>query len=177
MEKYKFRPYNKDYPKLYERELRKLRNILPKNFLIEHVGSTAVLGLRGKGLIDILIAVPKSKINSTKRLLEKSNYEFRPNAGDKHRLFFRRDYISNNKTRRVHVHLTRYLSKPWCEMIAVRDYLRLNKKEAFRYEVVKRKAVKVAKGEGEIYRKYKSKYLASLSKKALKHGLNNLYVH
>ncbi len=168
MGKYKLRLYNKDSPKLYKREETKLKKILPKNTNIEHIGSSAVVGLRGKGLIDIIIAVPKRKISKIKIILEKGEYEFRPNSGDKERLFFRRDYTSNGKTRRVHLHLTHYPSKTWLGTRAVRDYLRTHKEEAREYEEVKRKAVKKAKGNGETYRKVKNKYLKLLTKKALK---------
>lgn len=171
MKKYKFGPYNKKFPLLFRREKLKLINILPKGIQIEHIGSTAVPGLRGKGLIDIIIGVPKNKLSRIKSYLEKAGYEFRPNAGDKNRLFFRKDYSFRGKIRRIHIHLTQYLSKDWLETIAVRDYLRNNKREAKRYEKIKRKAIKIAKGDGAKYRKSKKNYLRRLTEKALKHIL------
>ena len=59
-------------------------------------------------------------------------------------------------------------SKTWKESIAVRDYLRRHPKEAKRYEEIKRKGVKISKGEGKKYRKHKHDYLQKLIKKALK---------
>lgn len=50
-QKYKFRKYDPKYPLLYKRERMKLRRILGKSPKIEHVGSTAVPGLGGKGLL------------------------------------------------------------------------------------------------------------------------------
>jgi GrpB-like predicted nucleotidyltransferase (UPF0157 family) len=173
MEKYKFRPYNKNFPLLYKRESAKLKKLLPRVAKVEHVGSTAVKGLRGKGLIDIVIAVPKKSIFSVKNLLEKGGYEFRPGAGDKDRLFFRRDYPSRGKERRVHLHLTFFNSKDFIEMIAVRNYLRVYKSESKKYECVKRKAVKKAEGQGKIYRKLKDRYLKQLTKRATKASRKN----
>ncbi len=97
----------------------------------------------------------------------KSGYKFMPNDGNKNRLFFIKDYVSKGKTKRVHLHLVKYRSKEWFGPIAVRDYLRTNKKELQRYEKIKRKAVKIAKGEGEKYRKVKNNYLQKLTIEAL----------
>lgn len=167
MEKYKFRKYNEHFPLLYKKEWAKLKKILPRYAKIEHVGSSAVTGLGGKGLIDIVIGVPKKRINFSKNLLENGGYEFRPDAGDKERMFFRRDYISKGKQRRVHLHLTFYNSKDLTEMVAFRDHLRANSDEARKYEELKRKALKKAKGNGKIYVKLKTPYLKRLTKKAI----------
>lgn len=172
MEKYRFRPYSKNFPLLYRKELAKLRRILPKNTIVEHVGSTAVKGLKGKGLIDIVIAVPKKNLKPVKILLEKGRYEFRPGAGTKERLFFRRDYVSKGKERRIHLHLTFYKSRDFVEMVAVRDYLRSHKDESRKYEELKRIAAKKAKGDGKVYVRLKTPYVMRLTKKAVKEWKN-----
>jgi len=133
MDKYKFRRYDRNFALLYKKELARLKRILPMHADIEHIGSTAVMGLRGKGLIDIVIAVPKRSVNSAKKLLEKGGYEFRPNAGDKERIFLRRDYLSKGRERSVHLHLTHRNSKTFIEMVALRDYLISHKEEIRRY--------------------------------------------
>jgi len=167
MEKYRFRRYRKDFLLLYRGEFAKLRRILPRSASIEHVGSTAVEGLGGKGIIDIVIAIPKSDITKANGLLEDAQYEFRTDAGDRDRLFFNKDYVSRGKMRRVHLHLTYYNSKAFIEMVAVRDYLRSNRCEVRRYEEVKRKAARIARGSGEEYKRLKKEYLKSLTKKAV----------
>lgn len=97
MEKYKFRPFKKNFSLLYKKEESKLKKILNKSAHIEHIGSSAVNGLGGKGLIDIIIGVSRKAVIPTKRNLEKAGYEFRPNAGDKNRLFFMKDYTTGGK--------------------------------------------------------------------------------
>jgi len=167
MEKYRFRRYGKDLPILYRRDLVALKKVIPKYASVEHVGSTAVKGLGGKGIIDIVIAVPKARISKAKGLLEAVGYEFRPDAGDKDRLFFKKDYVSRGKVRRIHLHLTYYNSKAFIEMVAVRDYLIMHKGEARKYEEIKRKAVKKAEGDGKVYKKLKNQYLKRLTRKAI----------
>lgn len=62
--KYVFKPYNPVFSKLFETEKKRLSNYLTGLFRIEHVGSTAVPGLGGKGIIDIYIVVPENKLNT-----------------------------------------------------------------------------------------------------------------
>jgi GrpB-like predicted nucleotidyltransferase (UPF0157 family) len=166
MQKYKFRPYNLKFLALYYREKAKLKKILP-TAKIDHVGSTAVPELGGKGLIDILITVKKKDIAKTKKSLEKNNYKYK-HIKDKERLFFQKDYKYKGKVRRVHIHLTFHNSYTWKSHIALRDYLRKYKKEAREYAKIKKQAVSAAKGEGKVYRKYKDNFLKKLTKKALK---------
>ena len=88
MNKYEFRKYDDNFRLLYGKEHAVLKRILPKYAKIEHVGSTAVPGLGGKGLIDIVIAVPIKKIKTTTTILEGKGYNFVTDAGSKERLFF-----------------------------------------------------------------------------------------
>ncbi len=165
MEKYTFKPYKKNFPKLYQREKVKLKKILTKDTKIEHIGSTAVPKLKGKGIIDIIISINKKNIKKIKDKLQKAGYEFKPKAGDKNRFFFEKDYKHKGKIRRVHLQLTHHNSYVWRRSIAVRDYLRKNPKQSKRYAEIKKKAVK--KGKGKAYRKYKKSFLDKLEKKAL----------
>lgn len=159
MKKYKLRRDSSNFPKLFEKEKERLRKILPEA-KIEHIGSTAVLGLKGKGIIDI----PKKKINRAKSLLIKQNYIFKPKAGDKDRLFFEKDYNKLFVKRRVHLHLTTINSKVWKDCIKVRNKLRKNSELRKKYEKLKKEAVKLARGEGKKYRDYKNKFLKELTK-------------
>jgi len=164
-EKYIFRGHGKNFSNLYKRERVKLRKILIKDAKIEHIGSTAVPGLGGKGIIDIIISVNKKNIGKTKNKLKERGYEFKPEAGDKERLFFEKDYQYKGKTRRVHLHLTPHNSLVWREFIAVRDCLIENKRYAKEYAKIKKKAVKICKGKGKIYRKYKKDFLEKITTK------------
>jgi len=169
MNKYAFRKYNKNYKKLFLQEKVKLGKILGFLKNIEHVGSTSILGLGGKGIIDIIIAASKNRIKIIKKKMEEAGYEFREVASTKDRIFFRRDYKYRNITRRVHIHLVEIGSKDYREHICFRDYLRINPQIVKEYADVKKQAVKLAKGDGEFYRKYKNKFIADITKKALKY--------
>lgn len=165
--KYKFKAYSEEFPKLYKQEERKLRKILPKNIKMEHVGSTAVPGLGGKGIIDIMAVVRKKDIKKSMKRLGKLGFDYRPQPKDSKRKFFQKIIRRNKKERRVHVHLI-YKKDIEISLIAFREYLKKHKEARDMYVKLKRKAVKHAKGEGKKYRTYKEKFIKSLTKKALK---------
>ena len=165
IKKYQFREYNPNFSRLFIREKVKLKKIL-KNAIIEHIGSTAVNGLGGKGILDISIVVPKKALLKTKNILEKNKYVFKQSGGTEERLFFKKPYTYSGKTRLVHLQLTFLEGQVWKDHLLVRNFLRTNKKAREDYTRIKKEAVKFAKGDGEKYRKYKHNFLQDLIKKA-----------
>ncbi len=57
MKKYVFKPYGKIFPELFLKEKERISGSLGAGAVIEHVGSTAVPGLGGNGIIDIAIHI------------------------------------------------------------------------------------------------------------------------
>jgi len=165
MEKYLFREYDAAYQKFFNQEEGQLRQALGTPAHIEHVGSTAILGLGGKGVVDVLVGV--DNLENAKNLLERAGYEFRETASTSQRFFFRRDYLDENSTRRVHLHVTHYGSQDWQEMLAFRDWLRKYPEEVASYAELKRIGIEKAKGDGETYRKHKEEYIQTITKRAL----------
>ncbi|MBS3083187.1 GrpB family protein [Candidatus Pacearchaeota archaeon] len=167
-QKYVFLPYNKQYPSMFLKEKNKIEKSLGKNIKIEHVGSTSIPGLGGKGIIDIAIKTPRNKINQfidkLKRLGYESNLEHQ--RTDKS-IFLQKKIKHKRKERRIHIHLT-LNNKFWNSFIVFRDYIRNHDKERNEYAKIKKEAVKYAKGHSQKYREYKKKFLENLIKKALK---------
>lgn len=168
MQKYVFRRYTLEYRALFTSEKKKIAKALGSTTKIEHVGSTAVPNLGGKGILDIVVGVSKSKVAEAKKKLEKAGYEFREKASYPERLFFRRDYSYKNGKRRIHIHLTKFDGKDWKEMIGFRDYLLKHPEAVERYVKIKKTGVKKALGDGEKYRKHKEKFIENILRKALK---------
>jgi len=164
--KYKFVRYSKEYPKLYKKEEAKIKKILGNNVNIEHVGSTSVPSLGGKGIIDIAIRTPKSKINYYINKLNKIGYKFNPeHPGTNKSKFLQRRIISKGKERRIHVHL--FLNNAfWDTFIIFRDYLKKSKKARDEYVKIKKKAAVYSKQEGKRYRAYKERCILNIMKKA-----------
>ncbi|HEY5260139.1 MAG TPA: GrpB family protein, partial [Rhabdochlamydiaceae bacterium] len=156
MKKYVFKPYNPNFPALFEREKQRIASHLKEKALIEHVGSTAVPGLGGKGIIDIAIAVDKNQREAVSKELQAMGYILNPKGCTPERLFFYADLPDEKEpVRRYHIHLTDAESKDWKDFIAFREYLKSHPEEAQNYAALKEKAAAEAGGEGEIYRKLK----------------------
>lgn len=88
MSKYTFKPYRTIFPQLFEKEKEKILLSIKNILKIEHIGSTAVPNLGGKGIIDIAIASKKEDMENISRELQDLGYEFRPSFSTAERLYF-----------------------------------------------------------------------------------------
>ncbi len=170
MKKYTFKPYNPKFPKLFEKEKERIAAHIG-NALIEHIGSTALPGLGGKGIIDIAIKTSKEEIQHLSQKLQQIGYVFRESASTSERYFFRIDLPDEEEgTRRYHVHLILEESREWDRMILFREYLKQNKEELEKYADTKRKAAEEVNDDGEKYRELKAPIIEEILKKAAKEG-------
>ena len=167
MKKYVFREYETEYETFFKSEKDRLKKIIGNSANIEHVGSTAIPGLGGKGVVDLLIGTSKNKIEHTKIWLLKAGYQFPKNTSTSERLFFRRDCRYKNEKRRIHIHLVEKNGIEWKSITAFRDYLKTHPNAIERYVTVKKDAVKKADGDGEIYRHHKKKFIEDILKKLI----------
>jgi GrpB-like predicted nucleotidyltransferase (UPF0157 family) len=169
LEKYKFKPFSKDFLHTFADEKKLLSKALKgiKGTLIEHVGSTAIHGLGGKGIVDVLVFVPKKKISLAKKLIsKKAKFKYVANWR-KRRYFFQKYYSTGKHIRLVHVHLTSEENE-FIKLISLVDYLKKNKRVRKKYESIKRKASELYWTNGEAYRKFKKKFLSKIAKEALR---------
>lgn len=162
LNKYTFKEYSKKYPMLFENEKKFLIRILPGVFGLEHVGSTAVCGLGGKGIIDVLVSFKKkSDMTFAKTVLLENNYELMSELEDRVSMRISRGFLFKNH---FHVHLTYIGSKCWKQTIKFRDKLQKNQSLAKEYESIKKNAVIISKGEGKIYRELKEAFIRKHSR-------------
>lgn len=169
MKKYVFKSYNPVFPDLFKKEKDRIKKILGNNDLIEHVGSTAVSGLGGKGIIDIFIATEKNQMKVLSEKLQGLSYEYRPQADLDERLFHKislPDPIEEVRT--YHVHVTFPESQEWIKAIKLRDYLRSHPEDAQKYAQVKKLAAAKANENRETYLQIKGPILEEIIKKAIK---------
>jgi GrpB-like predicted nucleotidyltransferase (UPF0157 family) len=156
MKKYVFKPYSKIFPELFDKEKERIASYIKVALAIEHVGSTAVPNLGGKGIIDIAIAVNKQDMESVSKQLQNLGYEFRPTFSTPDRLYFIIYLLDpEEETRRYHIHLTYLENSKWKELIEFRDYLRTHPEAIEEYANIKKQAADVANQDGEQYRKMK----------------------
>jgi GrpB-like predicted nucleotidyltransferase (UPF0157 family) len=142
---------------------------LPEPYRIEHVGSTAVVGLGGKGIIDILISVPREKMGEYSSKLREAGYVFSPQACTKDRYFYKQDIeTAKYRTRRFHIHLTYPSSQDEQETLAFRDYLRNHPEEVKRYSDIKEEAGALDNVNKKTYWAKKEPVFRDILSKALK---------
>lgn len=166
--KYVYRAYHSSYPRLFAQEKARLIKLLPGNSKIEHVGSTAIQGLGGKGIIDIALRIPLRKLNLSLKRLEGAGYEYNPeHQRDERRVFLQRKIISHKKERRVHLHIV-LGGNFWNSFISFRDYLRKHPGVKNEYARIKKEASRHAQGDAIVYRTHKAAFLAEIAEKALK---------
>lgn len=171
--KYSYEPWTLKYRQLFQQESEEISQALVDVEVgLSHIGSTAVEGLGGKGVIDILMIC---QLNS-KRLqsqLDKIGYLYRPQAGSDQRKFFHKiKPDQQNQYRRYHLHLCAQWSDEAKAMIKFRDELKQNQNLRNNYDSLKRKASQESlkflpdkQKMKQVYLNYKNKFIKELTKK------------
>ena len=139
-------PFSSLFPTVFEKEKERILKEI-NNAIIEHIGSTSVPNLDGKGYIDILVCTPKNEMKNAKNVLEnKLGYEYKKDVsviGE--RLFFKRIAQSEySKETFYHLHLTYLNSKYNKEAISFREFLKSDHKYVNKYSSIKKEASKKA---------------------------------
>ena len=128
-------PYNDNWPKRYEDEYKRLQNLFDKKTKckFEHIGSTSIIGIRSKPILDILIGFyDRASESDIIEVLEKDGAAYIENsAGSDMTLFVKGDPSV------FHYHVTKMDSHHWYGVRRIRDHLNLYKKLAHEYEVIK----------------------------------------
>lgn len=115
--------YDSSWPKKFEEEKEKIKQILGDNYIsCHHIGSTSVEGLHAKPVIDIMPIVKDiSKVDTKINAFNKIGYECLGENGIVGRRFFRK----GEKKRTHHIHVFEESSNDDIKRhLAVRDYLR-----------------------------------------------------
>ena len=159
--KLKINPYNKKFKGKFQKEKKRIFKII-KDCEIHHIGSTAISGLGGKGIIDIMIGIRNWKKSKEiiKKLEELGFAHIHPE--EKERIFLSKDKTLSLSN--VHIHIVKIESKAYKELLSFRDHLRKNRKEAERYFKLKLQWTKKVKGNREKYKKLKAKYIKKILK-------------
>lgn len=129
--KVKVVPYDPEWKNKYSAESEKIKSVCRKNILfIEHAGSTSVVGLAAKPIIDIYIGT--KTIEDAEAMIVPMNalgYTYRDDYNEK--LPFRRYFV---KPEEYHVHVTPAYHPFRCSDLRLRDYISVNKSARDKYE-------------------------------------------
>jgi GrpB-like predicted nucleotidyltransferase (UPF0157 family) len=126
---------------------------------IEHIGSTAVIGLAAKAVIDIM--VPVASLEASRDAIvaaEAAGYCFYPYKPDVMHWFCK----PSPEVRTHHLHLVPLGSSRWHEQIAFRDALRQNPGLAQEYAALKRRLAQEFTNDREAYTEAKAPFIQNV---------------
>ena len=129
-------PYDRVWPELFSLEAARISLALGEGILaIEHIGSTSIIGLPSKPIIDLAVGIRDFDEGfELIPLMTELGYTFRGEVGVPRRHFF-----MLGKPRTHHVHKYEITSHEWRERLAFRDHLRLNSAAMEEYRDLKMK--------------------------------------
>jgi len=136
--------YDPRWPILYEEEKRFILDAVGhKVIAIEHSGSTAVLGLGGKPIIDMMAGVLRSvDADECVPLLEDLGYVDvtpQPEEPDWYYCLGKVCQAEDAELKSYHLHLVMFASDHWEKHLLFRDFLRTHRETAQQYFALKKK--------------------------------------
>ena len=131
---------------------------------IEHVGSTAVAGLRTKPILDIAVGLPESgDLDACIERLQRLGYDYRGDAGqDGGHVFVR----PKGRVRTHHVHVVPFDGPQWRNYLALRDLLRGDPRARTEYAEAKDRLALVFADDRKAYQDGKTAVVEALLRRA-----------
>lgn len=150
--------YNQEWPKIFQTEKELLLQYL-HNVDIHHIGSTSIVGLSAKPIIDIAVLIPS--LEDAKKYfppLAELGYEYKPAQSSQERYFF----VKGNP---IQFHLS--LAQPekfsfWKRQVLFLDYLKKHSDAFKEYEVLKKDLIQKFPDGGNEYSAGKSTFIQKI---------------
>lgn len=138
---------------------------IPEN-RIEHIGSTSIIGMSAKPIIDIVIGVDDlEKVDKTLfKELEKAGF-FRLKVNRPNEIVLAKFLDESYKVKTHFIHLVEYKKDLWHNLIFFRDYLNNNKEDREKYLDIKKKYVSKSSTGIIDYTNYKENFVKEIYKK------------
>ena len=155
--------YDPRWPATFRAEAELLVTTLcDPSFTIEHIGSSAVPGLGGKPVVDLMLGGPSmAAIDARRPTLETLGYEYR--ARESAAIPSRRFFVKCvNDRRAFHLHAVQVGSAFWLEHLAFRDRLRSDPRTAAAYHGVKTDLAQRFRHDREAYTSGKAAFISKV---------------
>lgn len=159
--------YRPQWQKIFEEEKLRLRAVLNEvSARIEHIGSTSVVGLAAKPIIDIMIGLPDFSVaDSRVPQIVALGYEYFKKYEDE--MPYRRYFAKNLNTVRTHqIHIVETGSEFWERHLFFRDYLRQNRETADDYAALKKRLAEREWTDVNEYADAKTEFIKAIENKA-----------
>ena len=157
--------YNIEWPELFRREAIKITKVFGDELVdIHHIGSTSVVGLKAKPIIDIMPVVKDiNQIDRLKEQMEELGYEALGEYGISGRRYFRK----GGYDRTHHLHVFAHGCGNIGRHLTFRDYLRAKPDIASRYSELKAELASHHPNDIIAYMNGKDAFVKDIEKKAL----------
>ena len=160
-------PHNPKWRAAFEAESKRIAQALGDNIAaIHHIGSTSILTIHAKPIIDFLVEVKDiNRVDEQSDSLEKLGYEAKGEFGIPGRRYFRKDNPAGLRTHQIHTfeagtaEVERHL--------AFRDYMIAHPEDAEKYSVLKQTLAKQYPDDIEGYMDGKDAFIKEMEAKAL----------
>ncbi len=160
-------PHDPKWRQEFENEARRIADALGDGMVAEvhHIGSTAILDIYAKPVIDILLVVANhAELDAKQAAMESLGYEALGEFGIPARRYFRRDNEQGDRTHQVHAF---ELGSPQIgRHLAFRDYLIAHPKEAQAYSDLKRALAAQHPNDTEAYMDGKHEFIQEIDRRA-----------
>ncbi len=168
----KVEKYNPEWKEEFNKEKKNLKKIFGDVALsIEHVGSTSVVGLSAKPIIDIAIGVNSLEdiAKVKEKILKFSHYSIKENNADGEILMRRGVPIKQGEDKPSFIthfiHIVEIDGIKYKETLMYRDYLRKNKEVLKEYNDLKQKLAIKYQNDRKAYTKAKDDFIKSILSK------------
>lgn len=152
---------------VFTRVKNKLTPVLADGSQIHRVGSTAVLGLDGKNILDILISAKDNEhMNKLRDKLVAIGYLPSLNPSSRQDYIFLASRQEETGEGDIHIHLAVADTETHDNFLIIRDYLRSRNDEADQYSKIKYQYAKQANYDRSVYKKLKAAYVDKLLQRA-----------
>jgi len=159
--------YNPIWPIDFENERDLIDSVCGKFLsVIEHIGSTAVINLAAKPILDIMPGLKVGVINNEfTDVMESIGYIYQGNYHIKNRMYFTKD---KNEKRFAQVHCFIVGQGQWNKHILFRDYLRKDESIRIEYAKLKQNLAHKFQFDRDEYTKAKDEFIVEIINQALK---------
>lgn len=159
-------PHQMAWERNAENTIKTLKELLGEAAVdIQHVGSTAILAIHAKPIIDIAVGIREMEdIVPYIDLLAQHDIIDRGEDVSGQRLFVMGDF--ENDTRTHHIHVVKYKSTEWRHYINFRDYLNAYPEKAMLYDACKQNLAQQFADDRGHYTEGKQELITQLLKEA-----------
>ena len=160
-------PYNKKW----EEDFQLIKNLLLNIFKdliidIQHFGSTSIVGMSSKPIIDVMILVNDiQKVDDLNPKMKKAGYTPKGENGMPGRRYFQH-FHEDEENHTQHVHVYEKNNSAFKEQLMFRDYLKVDRDAFEQYEEIKIQASKKFRYSPKEYTEAKTDCVNEIMKKA-----------